>query len=198
MSGLILSLQLILISKVNKSGNTLQVLFKVEQRQTVKVAKKRRTQIIQELPLHQKPKYVPKIAPPHQEVREVNTNTVPPPYQGLPPPIQGSEANREDIAQPEGGTGHQPKRAMLEDNPTISSPHRSKPVTKPVDRLMMAMETVFEKMVKENQKKNRTEVRGEIFCCHAVFPEDCSNNNDNLSHLNHLMAYKATTYPDYM
>ena len=31
-----------------------------------------------------------------------------------------------------------------------------------------------------------------------MFPEDCSDNNDNLSHLNTLMAYKATTYPYYM
>ena len=31
-----------------------------------------------------------------------------------------------------------------------------------------------------------------------MFPEDCSDNNDNLSHLNTLMAYKATTYPDSM
>ena len=39
MSGLILSLQLLLISKVNQVGNTLQILFKVAQLQTVKVAK---------------------------------------------------------------------------------------------------------------------------------------------------------------
>ena len=39
MSVLILSLQLPLVSKVNQAGNTLQVLFEVAQRQTVKVAK---------------------------------------------------------------------------------------------------------------------------------------------------------------
>ena len=31
-----------------------------------------------------------------------------------------------------------------------------------------------------------------------MFPEDCSDNNDNFSHLNTLMAYKATTDPDSM
>ena len=31
-----------------------------------------------------------------------------------------------------------------------------------------------------------------------MFPEDCSDNNDNISHLNPLMEYKATLYPDYM
>ena len=31
-----------------------------------------------------------------------------------------------------------------------------------------------------------------------MFPEDFSDNNENLSHLNPLMAYKSTTYPDYM
>ena len=31
-----------------------------------------------------------------------------------------------------------------------------------------------------------------------MFPEDCSDNNDNLSHLNPLMAYKSTSDPDYM
>ena len=36
---------------------------------------KRRTQITQELPLHQKPKSVPNIATPHQEGEEINTNT---------------------------------------------------------------------------------------------------------------------------
>ena len=63
---------------------------------------------------------------------------------------------------------------------------------------MMKMETVFETMFKENQTRTRTEVRGEIFCYEAMFPEDCSDNNDNISHLNPLMAYKATTDPDYV
>ena len=98
---------------------------------------KRRTQITQELPLHQNPKSVPNIALPHQEGGEVNTNTLPPQYQGLHPPSQGSEANWEDIAHPEGGTGQQPKRAMLENNPTTSSPRQSKRVTEPVDRFML-------------------------------------------------------------
>ena len=62
---------------------------------------KRRTQITQELPLHQNQKDVPNIDPPHQEGGEVNTNTLTPPYQGMPTPIQGSESKREDIAQPE-------------------------------------------------------------------------------------------------
>ena len=31
-----------------------------------------------------------------------------------------------------------------------------------------------------------------------MLPEDCSDNNDNLSHLNPMMAYKATTDPDSM
>ena len=31
-----------------------------------------------------------------------------------------------------------------------------------------------------------------------MFPEDCSDNNDNLSHLNPLMAYKTTSDPDSM
>ena len=31
-----------------------------------------------------------------------------------------------------------------------------------------------------------------------MFPEDCSDNNYNLSHLNTLMAYKFTSYPDSM
>ena len=31
-----------------------------------------------------------------------------------------------------------------------------------------------------------------------MFPEDCSDNNDNLSYLNPLMVIKATTYPDSM
>ena len=79
---------------------------------------------------------------------DVNTNTLPPQYKGLPPPSQVSEANREDIAQPEGGTLQQPKRAMVEDNPTTSSPDRSKRVTKPVDRLMIAMEKVYKTIVK--------------------------------------------------
>ena len=109
---------------------------------------KRRTQITQELPLHQKPKSFTNVSPPHQEGREVNTNTSPSPYQGLRTPSQVSEANWEEIAHPEGGTGQQPKRALLEDSPTTSSPRRSKRVTKPVDCLMMAMETVFETMVK--------------------------------------------------
>ena len=70
---------------------------------------KRRNQITPELPLHQKPKSVPNSVKPNQEVEEVNTNTIPipPSYQGLPPPIQILEANWEDIAQPEGGTGQQ-------------------------------------------------------------------------------------------
>ena len=29
-----------------------------------------------------------------------------------------------------------------------------------------------------------------------MLPEDCSGNNENISHLNTLMAYKATTDPD--
>ena len=29
-----------------------------------------------------------------------------------------------------------------------------------------------------------------------MFPEDCSDNNENLSHLNNLMAHKDTTYPE--
>ena len=131
---------------------------------------KRRTQITQEFPLHQKPKSVPNVAPPHKEGIKVNTNILPPPYQGLPPPIQVSEANWEDIARPDGGTVQQPKRVMLEDNPTTSSPRRSTRVTKPVDRIMVAMETVFETMVKENQTSTRTEVKGEIFCYQAMFP----------------------------
>ena len=87
---------------------------------------------------------------------------------------------------------------MLEDNQTTSSPHWSKRVTKPVDRLMMAMEKVFEKMVKDNQTRTRTEVKGEICCYQAMFPEDCSDNNENISQLNPLMAYKSTTEPDSM
>ena len=63
--------------------------------------------------LHQNPKSVYSVDIPHQEGREVNTNTLPPPYQGLPPPSQVSEAKWEDIAQPEGGTGQQPKCVML-------------------------------------------------------------------------------------
>ena len=39
MSGLILSLQLLPISKVSQADNTLQVLLEVAQRQTVKIAK---------------------------------------------------------------------------------------------------------------------------------------------------------------
>ena len=31
-----------------------------------------------------------------------------------------------------------------------------------------------------------------------MLPEDSSDNNDNLSHLNPLVTYKATTDPDYM
>ena len=31
-----------------------------------------------------------------------------------------------------------------------------------------------------------------------MFPEDCSDKNDNFSHLNPLMAYKATIKPDSM
>ena len=62
----------------------------------------------------------------------------------------------------------------------------------------MAMETVFETMVKGNQTRTRKEVQGEIFCYQAMFPEDFSDNNDNLSHLNPLMAYKATSDPDSM
>ena len=87
---------------------------------------------------------------------------------------------------------------MIEDNPTTSSPRRSKRVTKTVDCLMMAMATVFETMVKENQTRTRKEVQGEIFCYQAMFPEDFSDNSDNISHLNTLMAYKATTDPDSM
>ena len=87
---------------------------------------------------------------------------------------------------------------MIEDNPDTSPPRRSKQSTKPVDRLIMAMETLFEKIIKENQTRTITEVQGEILCYQAMFPEDCSDNNDNLSHSNPLMAYKATTDPDYM
>ena len=159
---------------------------------------KRHTQITQEFPLHQKPKYVPNIAPPHQEGAEVNTNILPQPYQVLPLPSQGLEANWEDISHPEGGTGHQPKRAMLENNPTTSSTRRSKRVPKPVDRLMMEIETLFKTIVKENQTRTITEAQGEIFCYQAMFPENFSDKNDNISHLNPLMAYKAKTEPDSM
>ena len=160
---------------------------------------KMRTQNTQELSLHQKPiTSVLDMASLQPKGGEVNTNTLPPPYQGLPPPSQSSEANQEDIAQPEGGIEQQTKRAMLDDNASTFSPRRSKRVTKPVDRLMMAMETVFDTMVKENQTRTRTEVKGEIFCYQAMFPADCSDNNDNLSHLNPLMAYKATSDPDSM
>ena len=31
-----------------------------------------------------------------------------------------------------------------------------------------------------------------------MFPEDCSDNNDNLTHLNPLMVYKSTSDPDSM
>ena len=125
----------------------------------------RRNQITPKLPLHQKPQSVPNSVQPRQEGKEVNINTIPlpPPYQGLPPPSQSLESNREDIAHPEGGTGQQTKRAMSEDNPSTSSPRRSKQVTKPVDRLMMAMDTVFVTMVKENQTRTRKEVQGGIF-----------------------------------
>ena len=37
-----------------------------------------------------------------------------------------------------------------------------------------------------------------MFCYLAMFPEDCSDNNENPSYLNPLMAYKATTDPDSM
>ena len=87
---------------------------------------------------------------------------------------------------------------MLEENPTPSFPRRSKWVTKPVDFLMMEMETVYETMVKQKQTRTRTEVKGEIFCYQKMFPEDWSYNNDNLSHLNPLMAYKSTIDPDSM
>ena len=63
---------------------------------------------------------------------------------------------------------------------------------------MMEMETVFETMVKENQTRIKTEVKGEIFCYQSMFPEGCSDNNDGLSHLNPLMVYKSTTDPDSM
>ena len=137
---------------------------------------------------HHKPKSVPNVAPNNQEGREVNTNTLPSSYQGLPLPSQSSEANWEYIAQPKVSTGQQPTRAMLGENPTNSSPCRSKRVTKPVDCLMMAMETLFEAMVKKNQTSTIKEFKGEIFCYQALFPEDFSDNNDSLSHLNPLMA----------
>ena len=54
------------------------------------------------------------------------------------------------------------------------------------------------KMVKENQTRTRAEFKGEIFCHQAMFPEGCLDNNDNFSHLNPLMSYKATTDPDSM
>ena len=60
----------------------------------------------------------------------------------------------------------------------------------------MEMETVFVTMVKENKTRARKEVQGEIFFHQAMFPEDCPDNNDNLTHLNTLMAYKATSEPD--
>ena len=60
------------------------------------------------------------------------------------------------------------------------------------------METVFVTMVKENQTRTRKEVQEGIFCYQAMFPEDCSNNNDNLTHLNPLMAYKSISDPNYM
>ena len=118
---------------------------------------KRHNQITPELPSHQKPQSVPNIVQPRQEVEEVNINTIPlsPPYKVLPPSSQILEANQEDISQPEGGTGQQTKRAMSEDNRSTSSPRRSKRVTKPVDCLMMEMETVFLTMVQENQTRNR-------------------------------------------
>ena len=161
---------------------------------------KRRNQITPELPLHQKPQSVPNNVQNHQEGKEVNTNTIPlpPPYQGLTPPSKILEANWEDTSQPEGGTGQQKKREMSEDNPSTSSPLLSKRFTKTVDRLMMALETAFEKMVKKNQTRTRTEVQQEIFCYQEMFPEDCSDNNDNISHLNPLMEYKATSDPDSM
>ena len=120
-------------------------------------SQKRRNQITPEFPLHQKPQYVPNSIQLCQEVEEVNmtTITLPPPYQGLTPPNQSLEANRKDITHPEGGTGQQTKRAMSEGNQSTSSPRCSKRVTKPVDRLMMAMETVFVTMVKENQTRTR-------------------------------------------
>ena len=55
---------------------------------------------------------------------------------------------------------------------------------------------MFATMVKENQTRTRKEVQGEIFCYQAMFPEDFSDNNDNLTHLNPLKAYKATPDPD--
>ena len=87
---------------------------------------------------------------------------------------------------------------MSEENTSTSSPRRSKRVTKPVDRLMMTMETVLVTTVNENQTRIRKEVQGEILCYQAMFPEDCSDNNDNLTHLNPLMSYKATSDPDSM
>ena len=87
---------------------------------------------------------------------------------------------------------------MSKDNLSTSYPRRSKRVIKPVGCPMIEMETVFETMVKGNQTRTRKEVQGEIFCYQAMFPEDFSYNNDNLSHLNPLMAYKATSYPDSM
>ena len=63
---------------------------------------------------------------------------------------------------------------------------------------MMAMETVFVTMVKENPTRTRKEVQGEIFCYQAMLPEDFSDNNGNLTHLNPLMTYEATSYPNSM
>ena len=102
----------------------------------------------------------------------MNKNALTTPYQGLPTPSKGSEANWEDIAQTEGGTGQQPNRAMLEDNPTTSSPLQSKRVTKPVDHLMMAMEKVFEKWLRITKQGPEQKSKGEIFFYQAMFPED--------------------------
>ena len=90
-----------------------------------------------------------------------------------PTPSKGSEANWEDIAQTEGGTGQQPNRAMLEDNPTTSSPLQSKRVTKPVDHLMMAMEKVFEKWLRITKQGPEQKSKGEIF-----FTKQCSQRID--------------------
>ena len=100
MSGLILSLQLLLISKLSQANNTLQVLFEVAQRQTLKVAKNGTPKSLKSCPYIRIQNIFPNVAPPYQEGREVNTNTLPPPYQGLPPPSQVSEDNWKDIAHP--------------------------------------------------------------------------------------------------
>ena len=60
------------------------------------------------------------------------------------------------------------------------------------------MEIVINQMMYENKARNKNEIQGEIFCCAALYPTDTEVNQDILTSMHPLMAYKATSDPDYM